>query len=260
MATGWHHSEDAKKRIANALRNRVISEETRKKQSERRQGVHLSDETKQKISNAKKGTSAWNKGKRDSASKGVPRTDAVKKKISMGNIGKVMSVETRNKMSKSKIGKQMGDLNPSKTPEARRKISDSKIGKSRSEETKTKISAALTGKPLTAQHIKNSMRRRPKSSLEVKFEKIINKHNLPYVFTGNGTFIIDRCNPDFINTNGEKIAIEVYANFYKEKDGRNIADWKEKRSARFAKYGWRVIYFDAIQVNEKYILSILGGN
>lgn len=259
MATGWHHSEDAKKGIAAALRNRIVTEETRKKLSEGRKGIRLSKETRKKISDAKKGTPAWNKGKRDSASKGIPRTDAVKKKISMGNMGKIISVEAREKMSKASIGKRMGDLNPSKTPDARRKISESKTGKPRSEETKTKLSAALIGKPLTAQHIKNMMRRRPKSSLEVKFEEIINKHNLPYIFTGNGTFIIDRCNPDFINTNGEKIAIEVYANFYKEKDGRNIADWKEKRSARFAKYGWSIVYFDAMQVNEKHILSTLGG-
>lgn len=33
--------------------------------------------------------------------------------------------------------------------------------------------------------------------------------------------------------------------------------WKEKRSTKFGEYGWTIIYFDEVEVNEKYVLSKL---
>ncbi len=101
--------------------------------------------------------------------------------------------------------------------------------------------------------------RRIPSSLEEKFQKIADKYSLPYKYVGNGEFFIEKCNPDFINTNSEKIAIEVYARFYKEIGNRTIEDWKRKRAKVFNKYGWEIVYFDETEVNEKNILEKLGG-
>lgn len=219
-------------------------------------GKVLSEETRNKISKAKKGCPAWNKGK-PSPLKGVPRSEETKKKLSIANKGNKHSKESRLKMSLAKIGKMTGDFNPAKQPSVRKKISASKKGKPRSEETKKKISKALMGRKLTKEHIKNMMRRRIPSSLEKKFEDIVVRNNLPYKYTGNGSFIIGNCNPDFININGEKIAVEVYSRFYKEKDGRKIDKWKQTRSTKFAEYGWSIIYFDETEVKEDYVLSIL---
>ncbi len=260
MASGWHHSEDSKKRISDSLQNRIISEETRRKLSEGRKGIHLSEETKARISISKKGTQAWNKGKRDAWNRGIPRSEETKKKISLANIGKKINDQVRLKMSIAGKGKNIGNSNPSKRLEVRKKISESKTGKHRSIETKEKISKSLAGRHLTKEHIQNILRRRIPSSLETKFEDIIKRNVLSYKYVGDGSFLIDGCNPDFVNTNGKKIAIEVYAKFFKEKDGRSIKIWKEKRTKRFAGYGWEIIYFDAGQVNEKYILEKLGGN
>ena len=113
------------------------------------------------------------------------------------------------------------------------------------------------GRIKTKEEIKNCLRRRIPTSLEERFQKIVNKHNLPYKYVGNGSFIIGHYNPDFINTNSEKIAVEVYARFYKQLDGRNIEDWKKQRSKVFAKYGWSIIYFNETQVNESNVLEIL---
>lgn len=107
--------------------------------------------------------------------------------------------------------------------------------------------------------MRNSLRRRTPSRLEEKFSAIIKKYSLPYKYVGNGAFFIEQFNPDFINTNREKVAIEVYAKFYKELDGRTEKGWKRKRSRVFARYGWRIIYFEARQVTEDRILAKLGG-
>lgn len=113
----------------------------------------------------------------------------------------------------------------------------------------------------TRKVIKKALRRHPISSLELKFQKIIDKYQLPYRYVGNGKFFIERKNPDFININGEKKAIEVYARKHKEKL-RNISidQWQKERQEIFAKYGWKVIFFDEVQLNnEKNVLLALKG-
>ncbi len=115
----------------------------------------------------------------------------------------------------------------------------------------------LKGVPLTEEHIRKCLRRRIPTCLESDFLKIIEDNGLPYKFVGDGSFMIGRKNPDFINVNGEKIAIEVYAPFYKKINGRNIEDWQTDRSRVFKEYGWELLFFETSQVNESYVLSVL---
>ena len=112
----------------------------------------------------------------------------------------------------------------------------------------------------TPEVIKKTLRRHPISSLEIKFQGIVDKYQLPYKYVGNGQFFIERKNPDFININGEKKAVEVYARMHKEKL-RNITieEWKKERQKVFARYGWEIIFFDEMQLNEGNVLSTLGG-
>jgi very-short-patch-repair endonuclease len=113
---------------------------------------------------------------------------------------------------------------------------------------------------LSRETVKKILRRRGKSSLEIKFENIIIKYNLPYKFVGNGVFFIGRKNPDFINTKGEKIAIEVYSISHKNMfKTRGIKQWKKERNESFAKEGWKIIYFDAMELTETNVLHKLGG-
>jgi len=104
---------------------------------------------------------------------------------------------------------------------------------------------------------RNCLQRRIPSSLEEKFLAITKKHDLPYKYTGDGSFVIGHCNPDFVNTNNEKIAIEVYAKYFKEINGRNILRWKHIRRQKFAKFGWQIIFFDETQVKEEFVLTTL---
>ena len=112
----------------------------------------------------------------------------------------------------------------------------------------------------TKEAIRKALLRHPISSLETKFQQIIDKHQLPYKYVGNGKFFIERKNPDFININGEKVAIEVYARKHKEKmRNMNIDQWKRERQEVFAKYGWEIVFFDETQVKEENVLSVLKG-
>ena len=204
-------------------------------------GIPRSEETKRKLSEALKGLNTWMKGRH-------------------------LSEKTRKKLSENHKGKNHPMFGKHHTEESKNKISKAKKGKHLTEETKRKISESnkgrkgyWKGKKRTKEDIKKWLRRRIPTSLEEKFEGIINKYHLPYKYTGDGSFFIENYNPDFINTNSEKIAIEVYARLFKQLDGRNIEDWKKKRTKVFAKYGWKIIYFDETEVNEDYVLSKLRG-
>jgi very-short-patch-repair endonuclease len=107
---------------------------------------------------------------------------------------------------------------------------------------------------------KKVLGRRKMSSLEIKFLDYIKKNNLPYKFVGNGKVWIENCNPDFVNTDGKKIAIEVYCKQHKEKfRDMSIEKWKQTRSSKFEKHGWNIVYFDAVQLNdEKNVIERLG--
>jgi len=267
---GRHHTEETRKKISNALKGKVFTEERRKK-----------------ISNAMKGKISWNKGKKLS-----PITIEKIKEALRNNPPNLL----KRRLRKFHILKQKYHMHPkwlfwywyfyqrkslyqcSKilgfsptnfkwlfkqfgfTP---RDLRESHLGVKQSKWTKLKRSHALRGKKRSAQAIKNVMRRRIPTSLEIKFQRIVDKYGLPYKYVGDGSFILENCNPDFINTNGKKIAVEVFARYYKSRGGRSIEEWKEKRSKIFGKYGWKVAYFDETQITDKIVLKtlqFLGGN
>lgn len=96
------------------------------------------------------------------------------------------------------------------------------------------------------------------TTMEIKLQKIIDKYNLPYKFVGNGKFWIENKNPDFVNTNGEKKAIEVYWTRHKEQFAKGgLLGWKKDRQTIFAKYGWEIIFLDEKSMNKNTILKYL---
>ncbi len=65
--------------------------------------------------------------------------------------------------------------------------------------------------------------------------EFLKKFNLPFVYTGNGTFLIGFKNPDFICTDGRKLCLEVANRFHHNEF------WEENRIKHFEKYGWKCI-------------------
>ncbi|MFW9872059.1 MAG: hypothetical protein ACFFG0_03080 [Candidatus Thorarchaeota archaeon] len=107
--------------------------------------------------------------------------------------------------------------------------------------------------------IKKVLGKRNKSSLEIKFENIIDKLGLPYKFVGNGEVIVARKVPDFVDKNGKKIAIEVYYRRHKEMFRNGLEEWKAERIKIFNENGWKIIFFDETEVTSEKIKNKLMG-
>lgn len=230
MVRGWHHTE-----------------ESRAKMSASHKGIPLSEEHRRNIGLAGIGRiGAW-RGK-SSPMKGKHLSEEAKNKLSIANRGMHRSHQTE--FVKGCISWMTGRKH---SEETKQKMRDRIV----SEETRQKISASCKGRKLTPEQIKKALSRRTPTSLEIKFQEIINKHNLPYKFVGDGSFMIGRKNPDFININGKKIAIEVYARYYKLKHAETLEEWKDNRKKILNEYGWKVLFFDAMEVNECNVLERL---
>ena len=94
-----HLTDDTKKKIGDANRGRIRSEEAKQKMSELRSGKnnamygkHHSEESKKKMSDSKKGKS------------GHAQTDYQKECARLANLGKDVSQETRRKLSEANKG------------------------------------------------------------------------------------------------------------------------------------------------------------
>lgn len=102
--------------------------------------------------------------------------------------------------------------------------------------------------------IKSSLKglmKRP-TSLEIEMIKIIEKNKLPYTYVGDGSFLVGYKNPDFVNTNGEKICVEVANTIHHDKN------YEGKRIKYFAEWGWKCIVFWTNKLNEKEVIKKIG--
>jgi len=84
---------------------------------------------------------------------------------------------------------------------------------------------------------------------EKKVAAFIRQNKLPYRYTGDGTFWLEKVNPDFININGEKKAIEVFGCYWHKcphcfpNVARKVKNFQTEQGRKelFKKYGWDVI-------------------
>lgn len=120
-----------------SMLNRKMSEHTKRQMSVSAKGKVVSDITKQKMSVAQSN-----------------RTVEHRAKIGAKHKGKIMSLESRNKMTKAKKGKPSPNKGKKMTDEQKQKISKAHIGKKHphSEKTKQKISIAHKNIIHTEQH------------------------------------------------------------------------------------------------------------
>lgn len=79
------------------------------------------------------------------------------------------------------------------------------------------------------------------------FERICEKYNLPFHYVGDGSLWIGKnpsINPDFVECNGKKIAVEVFGDYWHSPLLRyNIGDYQraDVRTKTLKKYGWKLI-------------------
>lgn len=266
----------------------IRTREHKRHMSEVRIGKHLTEEHRKNLSLSHKGQIPWCKGKRlteehrknlSESHKGIPSSMKSKKlpeswrehlseshkgyKYPPGREG-FWKGKKFNEVHKGNISKGVKN-NPecawsrglTKYTDVRvAKMAEKLRGRHSSPETEFK-KGYNKGVKYSDERIKNSLRRRIPTSLENRFQNIINKYSLPYKYVGDGSFIIAGYNPDFINTNNEKIAIEVYSRYYKKRNNISIEQWKENRQKKFNEYGWHIFFFNEMQVKEEYILNTL---
>lgn len=136
-------SEETKMKISLATKGRLpantgkpSSEETKRKISEGNKNKIVSDETKKRISDSHLG---------NKYSFGIKRSMETRKKQSLSAKGRKMSEETKRKLSEIKKQTNNPLRGKSRSEDIKKKISFSKIGHLVSEETKRKISLKNSG-------------------------------------------------------------------------------------------------------------------
>lgn len=81
----------------------------------------------------------------------------------------------------------------------------------------------------------------PPTKPERLLSEIIVRHHLPYAYTGDGSFVINNLNPDFVNTNGEKKVIEVFGDYWHGVAANRLLDTVEGRQKALAKFGFQML-------------------
>jgi hypothetical protein len=81
------------------------------------------------------------------------------------------------------------------------------------------------------------------SSYELKISQLCIENSLPFIYTGDGTFLIGEKNPDFVNEK-DKIAIEVYSKYFKILKYGSTEKYEALRKEYFNEYGFKVIFIN----------------
>ena len=186
--------------------------------------------------------------------------ESVRKRTESRN-GWTPSNETKYRMSNAKIGK-------SRSEDTKKKISESHKGKYHTPEHNEKISKKLKGRHVSPDtefkkedyqneefkknHIKKILQgllKRP-TSFEQKISSLCFKHNLPFVYKGNGGFLINFKNPDFVNEK-EKVVIEVFYSWFKIRDYGSVENYKEFCRRKYESAGWKFIFIDELDLSHE---------
>lgn len=258
---GHKHTELEKARISQALKGKPKSPEHKEALSIAMKGHHNSARTE-----FKKGATPFYKGKQ------IP--PEVRCKLNQANVGKHSSAQSEfqggqhaSPSTEFKRGLvpswiEKGLPHPNKSPSMRIKISHS-VRKAYQENPDYRIKVSKATKRQMAdlrqrEHLSQLAKERVKdpeymrkilcsrrpTDIEQIIMDVIEKYNLPYKYTGNGTFKVGEKYPDFVNVNGEKIAIDVFGERW-----HNPEEIPE-RKAIFAEYGWKLIIIWGHEIKE----------
>jgi len=206
-------------------------------------GKHHTEKSKEKIRGSEYHKNL--KGKSYEARYGIEKAEEIKK--SLRESAKNRKREPLSKKHKENISKSLTD-NPKVIERQIRLWRDEEYCKKMSNSAKLK----WQNKEYRESQIKalmNALLKRP-TSYEKKISELCIEHNLPFIYTGNGTFLIGHKNPDFINKE-KRIAIEVYHNYFKIRDFGSCEEYEKQRSEYFAKYGWNVIFIRTEEIEAK---------
>lgn len=243
MPVGIYERTDYHKQLWKEIMNRL---EVKRKISEAMKGNknHLgkkhSETTKKKIQEKaliRNSNSEYRKYISEKTKKAM--NDKIRQKISQAGMGRKLSDQSKRKLSEACKVKLRG-----RKITWADKISIANRGKHSSPHTEftSKKMKNLWNVPEWRERqlkkILKGLMKRP-TSLEKQFIEIIQNYNLPFAYCGDGGLLIGFKNPDFYETNGKKICIEVANRFHHQ------GNWAEKRIDHFKKWGWKCLVFFA---------------
>jgi len=178
------------------------------------------------------------------------RSEEHRQKISKANIGRKASKETCRRISQATKGLFSGDKNPSwKGGKIKRVCLEC------GEEFKVHPSTVKHGGGKFCSFSCRSIyyhkhgnfdcvfSRKPNKP-EQKLMDLINKNNLPFKYTGDGSFWINHRNPDFVNCDGKKQIIELFGDYF-----HSIWDIAD-RTYHYGKYGFRTLVIWGSELKE----------
>lgn len=210
------HTLETRRKISVAKMGHLVSPETRAKISETSKGRLHSVDAKHSIADATK--KSWQnsetRARRIAGLRNIPRSPETRAKQHL-----IMKARYSDKVSRQRLSektkRQFAD------PEAKRKWI----------ERIREVRAA-------SQH---------RTEPERVFEDICKQLNLPFTYTGNGAFWVEDINPDFVDSNGHKVAVDIFGDYWHTPLFRRKAlrpKFTEAiRKETMKKYGWRLVIF-----------------
>lgn len=247
-------------------------------------GKTCPEETRRKISKALKGNIPWIKGRK------MPEEQRQKLLGNKHCLGRVLSEETKRKMSLSAMGSQNA-LGRIVSEETRRKLSIASKGRPgiiHSPETRAKLSAALKGrftgpdhpmfgrthtpeakkkigegskkywadpehKDMRVKRMHSASFRRP-TSAEVGLREILDDTCLgEYKYTGDGSFVIGGATPDFTNCNGQKKVIEMFGTYWHSErvTGKSEEQEEHDKREKYSGFGYKCLIVWEHELHDK---------
>lgn len=208
-------SEATRAKISQSLKTSKRAQEQRARLSLMRRGKPCLEETKVKISQSLKGR---------------PLAEETKRKIAVGLRGHIRSAEHRANISKVHKTSQ-------RCQEQLAQLWERNKDKPRPEECKAKLRAARLRQRIPSYNTKP----------ELQFQSICEELKFQFKYVGDGKFWIENINPDFVDANARKIAVDIFGDYWHSPLFRKkAARWEyteEGRRATLRKYGWRLVVF-----------------
>lgn len=212
-------SEEHRRNLSIAMMGKKLSEEAKRKIGKIHKGTHLSEEHRLKLS---------------LASKNHPQVQKQLAKLHASQKGRRFSKEHRDNLSIS--------LRTSPRAQEQRRVLAIAY-KVKLPEIRPKLREARRRRRFPTHHTKP----------EKVFETICQALNLPFRYTGDGAFWIEDINPDFVNTNGYKVAVEIFGDYWHSPLFRQQAVranyTEEGRRKTLRQYGWKLIVFWESELN-----------
>jgi len=162
------------------------------------------------------------------------------KKISKSHKGKKINEKQRQALDRT--GLIPWNIGLTKETDERVKKNGINTGKT----LKKKWRVDFNFKKTMIKKILKGLMKRP-TSFEKRIDELCIENSLPFIYTGDGRFLINFKNPDFVN-HKDKVVIEVFHSYFKIRDYGNIENYKEHCKKKYNSAGWKVIFIGENEV------------